>query len=389
MDIKILEEYLAKITLSKQVVCPEFDCSGGISFLSASIKAGEDATFFVGTLSVWRIIVKRKEVKENATYLICDDDAENSEVTLKGINANMFLLNTSLEVILHRIDQGIELDFAPKQLPLRETCREFMNDLKGGYISDHELALERFQSLYYPVKPHIGCIIIHSETDVQSMAFRDGIELAISAFFPETNFFYYEKEWVVFFTQDRDTTEKLDFSYEDFSQMLKENSLYAVIGYPCQRPELLYTIYKTSSMALNVALRMSFRPRVSRVFTYKELNLLYLVHLSSQRFKQRLETTNTMFLAHPDAVKIYYHDIEENDNLLDILTVYLTTAQNVTESAKLLYMHRNTVHNKINKIKELISLNINDGYDCCLLLLSCTILQYQKTCGKMDITDFL
>ncbi len=389
MDIKTLEKYLENITLAKHVVYPQFDFSCGISFLSVNIKAQESASFFVGTLSGWRNILKLKAVKDNATYLICNDEAESGETGFKGFNANMFLLNTSLEVLLHRIDRGIEIGFAKKRLSPDETCREFMNDLKGGYAADHELALDRFKSLYYPVEPHIGCIIIQSETDIQNMELRDRVELAISTFFPGTNFFYYEKEWVVFFTQKKETTEKLDFSYDDFSHMLKVNSLYAVIGYPCQRPELLYTIYKTSAMALNVARRMSFRPKVSRVFTYKELNLLFLVHLGSQRFKQRLETNNTMFLAHPDAVKLYYHDIEENDDLLDVLTVYLCAAQNVTEASKLLFRHRNTIHNKINRIKELIGLNMDDGYDCCLLLLSCTILLYQKNCGKMDVTDFL
>lgn len=389
MEIGILEKYLEKITLDKRIVCPEFDYSHGITFLSSHIPADPNASLFVGSLTVWRDVIRQNGVKADATYLICNDEAEGGEIRLKGINANCFILNISLDVLLHRMDQGVELNFAEKQRPLRETCREFMNDLKGGYIASHDLAAERFNALYYPVKQHIGCVIIQSDTDVQTAVFRDKVELAITSFFPETNFFYYEKEWVLFYTQDEETTERLDFSYEDFSKMLKANSLYAAIAYPCQRPELLYTIYKTTSMALTVALRMNYRPTVSRVFTYKEINILFLMHLGSQRFKQRLETNNTMFLAHPDSVKIYYHDLEENDNLLDILVVYLTTAQNVTESARRLYMHRNTVHNKIKKIKELISLDFDDGYNCCLLLLSCTLLQYQKNCGKMDITDFL
>ena len=117
--------------------------------------------------------------------------------------------------------------------------------------------------------------------------------------------------------------------------------------------------------------------------------MLLVVHLSSQRFKQRMGTNNTMFLAHPDAVKVYYHDLEENDNLLEILTVYLANGQNISVCAEQLYMHRNTVHNKIKKIKELIHLDLESGVDSSLLLLSCTILQYQKSCEKMVLTDFL
>ncbi|MCR5311980.1 MAG: helix-turn-helix domain-containing protein [Lachnospiraceae bacterium] len=389
MNIEILEGYLDKITISKQIFWPEFDYSNGISFLFAGMPRNSDATLFVGTLSVWRNVVRHNKIIEKATYLICNDEPENDSDIFKNLNANLFLLNTSTDVLLHRLDQGITLGFAEHQAPLRQTCRDFMNDLKNGYLSSYDTALARFTSLYHPVKSNIGVIIVQSETDVQSLGFRDRVELALTSFFPETNFFYYEKEWVIFYTQDKETTEKLDFSYEDFSAMLKSNALYASIGYPCQRPDLLYNIYKTTSLALSVCLRMGTKPAIPRVYTYKEINLLLLVHLGSQRFKQRLGTNNTMYLAHPDAVKIYYHDLESNDNLLEILTVYLSTAQSITESAKRLFMHRNTVHNKINRIKELTSLDFSDGYSCCLLLLSCMILQYQKMCGKMDITDFL
>ncbi len=389
MKIGILEEYLDKITLVKEIVYPEFDYTNGISFLFYGSQGDASATLFVGTLSVWRSSWKRHRIKDNATYLICNDEPEADKVDFSDLNANFFLLNTSMDVLLHRLDQGITLGFTGHQEPLRQVCRDFMEDLKNGYLSTLDAAKTRFEALYYPVHEYVAGIIIQSDAEVLTMDLKDRVELALTSFFPETNFFFYEKAWIVFYTQAEETSEKLDFSYEDFSSMLKSNHLYAAISYPCPRPDVLYQTCKVTSMALSVALRMSYVPEISRVYTYKELNLIYLVHLGSQRFRQRMGTNNLMYLTHPDSVKIYYHDIGENDNLLDILVVYLSTAQNITEAAKRLYMHRNTLHNKINKIKELIKLDLTDGYNCSLMLLSCTLLQYQKSSTKMDVTDFL
>ncbi len=389
MDINILSNYLDKVTLQKQIIYPDFEYTKGISVLFSGLSCNKDSKLLVGTLSVWKNVIRHQGLIEGATYLICNDQADTSYYPSKELPVNFFLLNTSLEVLIHRLDQGISMYFEVHRAPMKQSCKDFINDLKNGYLSSVEDAKKRFTGLYYPVHPHIGCIIIQSESDTLTSSDKDKIELAISSFFPETNYFFYEKEWIVFYTQEKETTDKLDFSYEEFSKMLKANNLYASISYPCQRPELLYAIYKTTSLALNIGLRTKYTPAISRIYPYKDLNILFLVHLSSQRFKQKLGTNNIMYLAHPDAVKLYYHDLDENDNFLEILTVYLRTGQSITESSKLLYMHRNTVHNKINKIKELIHLDLESGSDCYLLLLSCMLLQYQKECEKLSLTDFL
>lgn len=389
MDIQILEHYLDRITHQKCIVSPTFEYANGISMLLHDASLGQASAFFVGSLSVWRNVVKQGEVRDGATYLICHDPAQPDYKLPGNLNANVFLLNTSMDRLLYKLDMGISKGFAITQQPSGQACREFMEDLKNGYLANYDMAWKSFSSLPYPVKPHIGCVIIHSENDTLTLHDKDGIEQAIAAFFPDTNFFFYEKEWIVFFTQDEETTDILNFSYEDFSFMLRAHNLYAALSYPCQRPELMYYIYRTTSLALAVAMRAAYKPKISRVYPYKEINTLFLVHLSSQRFKQRLGTNNTMYLAHPDAVKIYYHDLEKNDNLLEILTVYLTTAQSITESSRILFMHRNTVYNKLKKIKELIHLDLDNGYDCCLLLLSCTVLKYQQNSEKMGLTDFL
>ncbi len=389
MDINILAQYLDKLTLQKQIRYPDFDYSRGISFLFRETCVEQETPLILGTLSIWRSAIKHNHLQKGATYLICNDQPENDYTLPKDLPINFFLLSTSVDSLIHKLDQGISKMFALHKDPSELACREFMEDLKNGYLSNPDIAKERFASLPFPVRPHVACIIIQSESETLTGRLKETIDLAISGFFPETNYFFYEKEWIVLYTQDIETTEKLDFSYEDFSQMLKANGLYAAISYPCQRPDLLYHVYKSTSLALAVGLRTNYRPQTSRVFPYKELNTLLVVHLSSQKFKQRLGTNNTMYLAHPDAVKVYYHDLEENDNLLEILTVYLTTGQSITESAKILYMHRNTVHNKIKKLKEIIHMNLENGVDASLLLLSCTILQYQKNCEKMGLTDFL
>lgn len=389
MEIAALEQYLEKITLIKHIKVPEFDHTKGVSILLPDTVEGSGSMLMLATLNIWKRYIKRNGVKKGATYLICNDQSDTEYTVPKDLPVNFFLLSTSLDQLVGKLDQGIARGFVTFQDPMAQLCKNFMEDLKSGYLSDPGISKERFRGLYYPVEPHVACIIIQSENDMLTFRMKEEIEQAITGFFPDTNFFFYEKEWIVFFTQSEETTEKLNLSYEELSGMLKNNGLYAAISYPCQRPDILYHVYKTTSLALAVGLRTNYHPNISRVYTYKELDMLLIVHLASQKFKQRLGTNNTMYLSHPDAVKVYYHDLEENDNLLEILITYLSTGQNISECSKLLYMHRNTVHNKIKKIKEIIHTNLDSGIDASLLLISCTLLQYQKNSEKMALTDFL
>ena len=56
--------------------------------------------------------------------------------------------------------------------------------------------------------------------------------------------------------------------------------------------------------------------------------------------------------------------------------IYLQNSHNLTQTAAVLYMHRNTVLNRLNKIRELISLDLEDGQNHFILLLSCMLLHY-------------
>ncbi|MCR4940222.1 MAG: helix-turn-helix domain-containing protein [Treponemataceae bacterium] len=388
MDISILEHYFKTITVSKKISNHEVDFSGGVSVsMSHKLQTGTTSVF-IATLATWKQLEKNRAYTKGATYLICNERGIIHYILPDLTDVNVFILNTSIDVLIQNLDRGIETDFTVQESGPDVLCRDFWNDLKAGQLRSRENAMQRFKSLKFPVKQHIGLILIRCERDWRVPSNKERIELAISTFFPETNFIFDEKEWIIFYTQDKDTSEKLDFSYEEFSGMLKANSLKAAISYPCQLPEILNMVHQSTSLAFSVGLKMNIRTQVPRVFTYSQLNPYLLAHLCSQNYRQLFPDGNTIFLTHPDVVKIYYHDLEENDNLLEVLHMFLISGQSITIASKNLYMHRNTVHNKINRIKEIVDLDLEKGSDCFLLLISCILLKYQQECENKNLTDF-
>lgn len=67
---------------------------------------------------------------------------------------------------------------------------------------------------------------------------------------------------------------------------------------------------------------------------------------------------------------IINYDTLNQTNLKKTLTIYLANQGNVSAAAKKLFLHRNTMINRINKIKELLSLSLDNSQELLLLQLA-------------------
>ncbi len=70
---------------------------------------------------------------------------------------------------------------------------------------------------------------------------------------------------------------------------------------------------------------------------------------------------------------------------MEVLYHNLIYSGNIQRTADALYMHRNTVLNKLKKIQELIQLDLSDGLLCQQLLLSCQLAEYQEKVLKQPL----
>ncbi len=232
----------------------------------------------------------------------------------------------------------------------------------------------------------MACIVVSPDSPEHDALRIREIQLALHDFFKETNLFYENREWIILYSQEKDTSVELDISYEAFSQLLNQYHLNAGISYVCQLPEQFRILYLTASASIQIGQRMKISPYMKRIYTYHQYNPYYVIHLCSQKFTEIHNTKNLVYLVHPDVVRLYYYDLENKNNLLDVLFAYLSCAQNISLAAQTLYMHRNTVLNKLNKIESFLHHKPFTEKDHWLILFSCMILKYQ--CTQNEITDF-
>ena len=76
------------------------------------------------------------------------------------------------------------------------------------------------------------------------------------------------------------------------------------------------------------------------------------------------------------------YDRENNANLLDTLEVYLMENRNISAAAQKLYIHRNTMNYRINKIKQVLNTDFDDSEKLLKLQIGIRVMRIIKSMRK-------
>lgn len=386
MKVENLSDYLKDIILSANTPIADCNVEKGVHFLCPPPNTPIPGTVFAGTLSEWNMLNSLHLVSPKCTYLVCTDGEPPFPASPADCTFNLLILNASVKTLLHKLTSLLTRSPMLSDMQQNQLYADFWHSIMDGSIKDSAQAMAHFQHFPYPLNAHLACIVVSPDTPDLNVLQIQEIQLALHDFFKETNIFIYNGEWIVLYSQEKDTSVELDISYEAFSQLLGHYHLNAGISYVCQLPEQFRIMYLTASASIQIGQSLKLEPYVKRIFMYYQYNPYYVIHLCSQKFTEIHNTKNLIYLAHPDIIRLYYYDLNTNSNLLDVLFTYLSCAQNLSLTAQMLYMHRNTVLNKLNKIEDFLHHKPFTEKDHFLILLSCMIVKYQ--CSINNITEF-
>jgi len=82
---------------------------------------------------------------------------------------------------------------------------------------------------------------------------------------------------------------------------------------------------------------------------------------------------------HPSVVALLEHDRIHGTDYFNTLHVFLSKDRNLVASSKALFIHRNTLVMRMNKIKEMLNADLDDDRTRLYMLLSCKLLDYVNT----------
>jgi hypothetical protein len=128
---------------------------------------------------------------------------------------------------------------------------------------------------------------------------------------------------------------------------------------------------KEASAALNYA-KTNVQERNENLVFYRECMLDNMLRMCDKSFDLRL-------LCRSDIYQLWEYDKKHNTSYVDTLYVYLSSGENLIESAKRMFVHRNTFVYRIGKIIELIGEDAFRGDNSTLeIMLSCIVIKHLK-----------
>lgn len=327
--------------------------------------------------------------KDNFYHFIPSD--EDTEVFIRRIFIDGHAVAT-LMLIMNEVPEEYDMMHLTNQMVAvikslsgqNATSSMVVADKLGSLIADiHERRnispieiTNRLTNLEYPLRKFIRCIIINFTNPAEDFPYEE-VQRKVSFLFGHCNTTLYKKTIIVIYSDDIKTHQIPEVLYHtDFNALLEEYHAVAVVSNSIRHFGKFEPIYVLCRRLSKILRSMSFSSSYGRVYPYNEFSIYLSIDFATRQFQLNIGSTDIVLLADPAIVTLHRYDRDHNSNLCDVLLTYLSHGRSITQTANTLFMHRNTVQNKISKISQLISLDLADGTVQQRLLYSCQIIKY-------------
>lgn len=204
----------------------------------------------------------------------------------------------------------------------------------------------------------------------------------IEQIFPQSCITVYRNDIIILVKKLRHNG-ALTFDREKLMEILKFYDAYLAIGNYSKFLTSLRPIYIQTKAAIRLGKVFRTNPE-ERIFKYEDYSLYHNIDLCADVAHNGYHNGNLIYLCHPSLIAVERYDKKYGTNLKETLYVFLTNDCNTVKAAKMMYVHRNTMYYKINKIEELTGQKLDNGMFKERLLFSFYVLEYQEKYRQED-----
>lgn len=165
--------------------------------------------------------------------------------------------------------------------------------------------------------------------------------------------FIHQNRLIVLFDTSATSFEE-DYNYAPLMALLKEYKLQAGISTQFTELSLVADEYLNALSALTLGKRLGL----------KDTFIFFSKHILDQLILTYADSHNINYLIHPAITTLDKIDKEKNSEYVISLLTYIRFGQNLTNTARELHIHHNTLKYRIAKIVELTNIDLTD-YDLC------------------------
>lgn len=190
------------------------------------------------------------------------------------------------------------------------------------------------------------------------------------------NFYLIVKENYVILILDKDLSETTVSALNDF---LFENHIYAILS-----SKIIY-LYELDVIIDNLIKLFSYLIEVSDEYClkYEEENKLLVPLFNAPNNDVILNYINETVL------DIYIYDKKNNTAMLDTMYQYLLNNKSLQETSKILFVHKNTVMYRLEKVKDLFNITFDNVNNNLSYMYSIVVIRYLESIHCKALADFV
>lgn len=284
--------------------------------------------------------------------VIIEDKSRISKSDEHLIERSTKILSMGLEQL--RIKKEMHYDM--EEMYYREMY-EYLNGLKE--YNDEKLK-EVFQKTEFPYEKRRLVILFQMPQEIEGNdKFKSMVEYAMTkcreARRMESYFFYHSNKYILYLLSETEESNPF-FCYvaekvsklilEGLREKVEEGRVRVGIGMSSQDIKGVRRGYQEAVRAIDIGIKLGSE---EEIFSYNSIGFYDLFLQYPLNIKKQPG-------GNLDCLKKY--DEENNTELKKTLLAFLECKFNMTETAKVLYIHRNTLINRLNRIKELLYNNL-------------------------------
>ncbi len=316
-----------------------------------------------GTLHASRI----SHDDETAFILLLESRKPLQQLDLCG------LCNCTANYLRHKLfaKSLVHWDPFPKEF---QRCWE---DIMGRRLINRGEIRAALSKLPFPVYKYNRILLISFE-NANAGASYSLVMSRLRDFFPQANMTVYQNDIIVLLSYEKRTFIPTELEQDkSLCNFLEHYHAIMMVGNGTKNDEGLGSIYLLCKRTIELACLLR-EDKKQRIFFCENYLVYSIIDLCTQRYLESEINSDILYLCHPAVTLLTRYDREHNTDLRDVLFYYLLHDCNVISTAATMYMHRNTINNKVNQIKKLIKLELDDPRLRQRLLLSCQIMRYYE-----------
>ncbi len=250
----------------------------------------------------------------------------------------------------------------------------FMSDVLNEHMIRGEQIQQKLISLSNPLTGVYRCIVVRfNEKNKVPIPYRYLLS-QLADIFEKQNITVFKKDIIILYASD-DSHLNFSFDVTKFTQLLNRYDAYAGVSAETSNPLMLRSQYLIACQTAQLGKYLKNNSE-EHMHIYEDYSMYVTIDLCAQQYEFTHHNDNILHLAHPAILKIIQYDEKNNANLFELLICYLSNDRNLIKTANEMYMHRNTIANKITKIHEITGENLEDGKVQSRFMYSCQLIKY-------------